>query len=157
MSGRSEEPAGFARSLRQDVVAGLLFIAFGVSGYFFSLSLSVGTPSDLGSAAVPRIVSVLLVLFGLGIAVGGIVRSRVPVSFASARPLVIVTACVVLFSLMLETLGLVAAIMSMVAVSGFAGERMRPLTIVVLGAALSFACVAIFIWGAQLPIRVWPV
>lgn len=157
----SDEPNPVAGSsgphVSQDIVAGSMFILFGVLGYLFSLQLSFGTAAELGSAFLPRLVSVLLVVLGVGIAIGGVVKSQAAIAFRSPRPLIIVTFCVVLFALMLETLGLVAAIMLMVALSGLAGEKRGVVTTLVLGVALSLTCVAIFIWGAQLPIRVWPV
>lgn len=150
-----EKPA--KKALRQDVLAGALFIAFGAFGYVFSLQLSLGTPSDFGSAFFPRVVSVLLILLGAGIAIGGLASSHAPIERASLKPLVLVTICVVLFAATLEYFGIVVAIMLMVAVAGFAAERMtHPLRTLLLGAGLSFVCVAIFIWGAKLPIRVWP-
>lgn len=143
--------------LRQDVLAGVLFIAFGAFGYLFSLSLNFGTPSDFGSAFFPRVISVLLILFGIGIAIRGLMSFRTLIESASLQPLIVVTACVVLFAATLEYLGMVVAIMLLVAVAGFAAERMtHPLRTLLLGAGLSFVCVAIFIWGAKLPIRVWP-
>jgi len=151
----SEKPSSLA--LKQDVLAGVLFIAFGAFGYIFSLSLNFGTPSDLGSAFFPRVISVLLILFGAGIAIRGLVSSRTFIQRASLQPLAVVTVCVVLFAATLEYFGMVIAIVLLVSVAGFAAERMtHPLRTLLLGAGLSFVCVAIFIWGAKLPIRVWP-
>ena len=141
----------------QDVVAGVLFLLIGFLGYYFSLSLNFGTAADCGSAFFPRIISVLLMLIGAGVTIIGLATKIVAVEFAAPRALLLVTICVVLFALTLERLGLVIALMLLVVVSSFAGEGMkRPVRLLLLGAGLSLACVAIFIWGAQLPIRVWP-
>ena len=143
--------------INQDVVAGALFILFGFLGYYFSLSLNFGTAADFGSAFFPRIISVLLTLLGAGILIRGLARASAGLEFTSPRPLLLVTVCVVLFAVTLERLGMVIALMLLVLVSSFAAEGLKqPVRLFLLGAGLSLACVAIFIWGAQLPIRVWP-
>jgi len=51
---------------------------------------------------------------------------------------------------------LVAATMLTVFLSTFAGDRPRIVQSLVVGVVLSFVCVAIFIWGAKLPLTAWP-
>lgn len=142
--------------IRADVPAGGLFITIGVFGLYFSRSMSLGTATAVGSGFMPLLVSSLLVLFGAVVLVQGVRQSGEVVSITSLRPLVLVTLCVVIFAVTVERLGLVLAVMLTVFVSAFAGERPRLLQSLVVGAALSVACVAIFIWGAKLPLNAWP-
>ncbi|MBK5958447.1 hypothetical protein CCR97_09530 [Rhodoplanes elegans] len=141
---------------RTDLPAGALFVTIGTLGLVFSRQMAVWRAGEIQSGFVPTLVSSLLILFGLIVLLQGLrQRGRLP-SIASLRPLVVVTACVVLFAFTVERLGLVFATMLTVFLSTFACDRPRVLQSLVVGTVLSFACVAIFIWGAKLPLNAWP-
>lgn len=143
--------------LRQkDVLAGALFLVLGAGGYFLTRNMDMGSAAMVGSGFMPRFVSVLLILFGAGILVGGIRSAHDPVEVGSLKPLVLVTVCIVVFAATLETLGLVPAVLLTVGLSGFAGSRPRWLALLTVGVVLAAACVLIFIWGAKLPIKAGP-
>lgn len=141
---------------RSDVPAGALFIILGGLGLLFSRSMTIGTMAEIHSGFVPTVVSSLLVLFGAIVLAQGLRQRGRMVAIASLRPLLVVTACVVVFALTVERFGLVAATMLTVFLSTFAGDRPRIVQSLVVGAVLSFVCVAIFIWGAKLPLTAWP-
>ncbi len=142
---------------KADLTAGVIFILFGVAGYAFTSDLGMGTAAMLGSGFMPRTVSVLLTLFGLAIALRSLKGDGEVIEVTSFRPLIVVTLCVVAFALTLERLGLVAATGITVALSAFAGAGARIIPLIILGVGLAAACVAIFIWGAKLPINAWPI
>jgi Tripartite tricarboxylate transporter TctB family len=143
--------------LRQkDVLAGALFLILGALGYFLTRNLDMGTAAMVGSGFMPRFVSVLLILFGAGILVAGLRSAHDPVEVGSPKPLLLVTACIVVFAATLETLGLVPAVLLTVGLSGFAGSRPRWVALLAVGVVLAVACVLIFIWGAKLPIKAGP-
>jgi hypothetical protein len=128
----------------------------GAGGYFLTRSLDMGTAAVIGSGFMPRFVSILLVLFGAGILVAGLRSARDPVEVGSLKPLVLVTACIVVFAATLESLGLVLAVLLTVGLSGFASTRPRWVALMAVGVALAATCVLIFIWGAKLPIKAGP-
>jgi hypothetical protein len=143
--------------LRQkDVLAGALFLILGALGYFLTRNLDMGTAAMVGSGFMPRFVSVLLILFGAGILVAGLRSAHDLVEVGSPKPLLLVTACIVVFAATLETLGLVPAVLLTVGLSGFAGSRPRWVALLAVGVVLAVACVLIFIWGAKLPIKAGP-
>ena len=143
------------RQIRSDVPAGILFMVFGAAGLFLSRKMDIGTAAAIGSGFVPMLACTLLVLFGLIVLLQGLRQRGETTSITSLWPLILVTICVLVFSFTLERFGLVLATMLTVFISTFAGEKPRIVQSLALGAVLSFVCVAIFIWGAKLPIQAW--
>ena len=141
----------------QDAAAGALFAAFGAAALFIARSWDSGTMGTMGSGFVPQLVAGLLFVLGVAIFVGAFFQPGPGIPLATVRPLAIVTAGVAAFAASLETLGLIAAILAVIALSAFAGGKARFPTFAALGVGLCLLCWGIFIWGLQLPIPLWPV
>jgi hypothetical protein len=89
---------------------------------------------------------------GIGIFVGCMVPSIVK----SWRPLFLISAAFALFGLMLEPLGLMAAIASAVILSAFGDETHTPKGVVGLVVFLCSLCWAVFIYELDIRVPVWP-
>ncbi|WP_374300614.1 tripartite tricarboxylate transporter TctB family protein [Paracoccus sp. (in: a-proteobacteria)] len=153
---QARNTAGRSVLKETNVLAGILFMALGGAAFLLTRHLSLGNALMIGSGFMPQAVSVLLVLFGAGIAIAGLRHPSDPVEIGSLRPLLTVTVCIAVFAFTLERLGLVAAILLVVALSPLAGSRPRPLRLAAVGVALAALCTAIFVWGAKLPIAAGP-
>lgn len=154
-------PAGGGRPGRlvrapQDLATGLLFVAIGAVGLGYSLQWPAGTPAMMDSGFFPQALSAFILLSGAVMLVKALLVPGISLPGVMLRPLVSVTLTVVGFALAIENVGLVLAILVIVAISSFAGAPLRPLAFVTLWAALSLMCVGIFVWGVELPLRVWP-
>jgi hypothetical protein len=68
-----------------------------------------------------------------------------------------VLAGTVLFGLLIVSFGLVSALAGLVLLSALGGPEFRIRDVLVLWVALSILSVAVFVYGLQLPFRVWPV
>lgn len=142
---------------RRDCVAGLFFIALGAGALAIGRDYRIGTLLSMGPGYFPRVVSVLLVVLGALVLLGGL-RSvgAVPMPRWHWRPLLLILAGVVLFGACLESLGLVAAT-TILTVSASLAERDRGRTeILLLVIALNALGWAIFIAGLGLSIPLWP-
>lgn len=139
-----------------NVLAGILFVAIGVTAFALTRHLSLGNMLMIGSGFMPQAVSALLALFGVGIAIGGLRHPSEEVAFGSLRPLLTVTLCIGVFALTLERFGLIVAVLLVVALSPLAGARPSPIRLAAVGIALAALCTGIFIWGAKLPISAGP-
>ena len=134
-----------------NVLAGILFMVLGGCAF-----LSLGNALMIGSGFMPQAVSVLLILFGAGITIGGLRHPSHHVEIGSLRPLLTVTLCIAVFAFTLERFGLIVAILLVVALSPLAGSKPRPLRLAAVGIALTALCTVIFVWGAKLPINAGP-
>jgi hypothetical protein len=154
---------GFARQLasRKDVLAGLMFIAVAVFGLIVSRNYPVGTALRMGTGYVPRLLCWILLGLGIVVLVQGLRAVELPrvrpAGTPSAwRPVLFVTASLVIFGLAIERLGLVLSILLLVAVGSVAGRDLRPLETAAAALVLVLLSWAIFIRGLGLTIPVWP-
>ena len=146
---------------RKDVLAGLMFIGVALLGLWLSRNYPIGTALRMGTGYVPRLLC--WILFGLGglVLVQGL-RSvqvaRVPSSEGPRawRPVIFVTASLVIFGLSIERLGLVVSILLLIGVGAVAARGLRPLETLAAALVLIVLSWGIFILGLGLTIPVWP-
>lgn len=135
----------------QDALAGLLFMGFGALGFAIALGYKFGTTIDMGPGYFPRILSLVLIGFGIVTFVRGL-RSCVAVDGGwSWLPLALLTASIVLFGFLIERLGLVPALAALFFVSARAGHEFKVLEVLVLTVVMSVFAAAVFVWGLKLP------
>jgi putative tricarboxylic transport membrane protein len=110
---------------------------------------------------VPRLLC--WVLFGLGavVLVQGLREAQDARALSSGdvsalRPLVFVTASLVIFGLSIERLGLVISILLLIGVGAVAARGLRPFETLLAALALILLSWGIFILGLGLTIPVWP-
>ena len=156
LKGRMAPPLLLHVIRQKDVVAGAIFVVFGVAGTLLTRDLTIGTAAVVGSGFMPRLISVLLIVFGTWVLINGLRSTDDPVQIGPFKPLLLVTSCVMVFAASLETFGLIVAILLTVGLSGFASRKPRWMTILVVGTTLAAVCVLVFIWGAKLPIKMGP-
>ena len=141
---------------KQDGLAGLMFIAFGVLGLWFGLGYGMGTAMRMGPGAVPILLSIGMVVVGALITLRGFTTGSEPVAAPRLRPLVAIMAALAAFMLLLETAGLPLAAFACVGIGAFAGGKVRIGETVILAIVLSAATTAIFVLGLGMPLKYWP-
>jgi putative tricarboxylic transport membrane protein len=155
-------PHPFWRMLaRRDVLAGLLFIGVALLGLWLSRDYPIGTALRMGTGYVPRLLCWLL--FGLGavVLVQGLreVQDARPLSssdISALRPVIFVTASLVIFGLSIERLGLIISILLLIGVGAVAARGLRPIEVFAAALVLIMLSWGIFILGLGLTIPVWP-
>lgn len=154
--------APFWRMLaRKDVLAGLLFIAVAVLGLWISRDYPIGTALRMGTGYVPRLLCWLLFGLGVIVLVQGLreaqdARALSSDDVSALRPLVFVTASLVIFGLSIERLGLVISILLLIGVGAVAARGLRPFETLLAALVLILLSWGIFILGLGLTIPVWP-
>jgi hypothetical protein len=135
----------------QDALAGLLFMGLGALGFAIALGYKFGTTIDMGPGYFPRILSLVLIGFGVVTFVRG-VRNVVRIEGGWAwLPLLLLSASLLLFGFLIERLGLVPALAALFFVSARAGHEFKALEVLVLTVAMSAFAAAVFVWGLKLP------
>lgn len=139
----------------QDALAGLIFIALGAIGFVIALRYSFGTAVEMGPGYFPRLLSIILIVFGAAIFVRGL-RSGVMVEGIWAwLPLFFITLSIVLFGAVIERFGLVPAVILLVAASAYAGHEFRLREVSVLAVIMAAFATAVFVWGLRLPYQLF--
>ena len=160
--GESNLPVSSWRVLaRKNVLAGLLFIAMAALGLWLSRDYPIGTALRMGTGYVPRLLCWLLLGLGAIVLVQGLREAqdaRPPSSadVSALRPVIFVTASLVIFGLSIERLGLVVSILLLIGVGAVAARGLRPLETLAAALVLIILSWGIFILGLGLTIPVWP-
>ena len=159
MSGTTVERTTLLR--RKDVLAGLLFVAVALIGLYVSRDYPIGTAVRMGTGYVPRLLCWLLLGLGAWVLVQGFLetqseRAASPSATAARRPLVFVTASLVIFGLSIERLGLVLSILLLIIVGAAGARGLRPFETGAAAVVLILLSWGIFIVGLGLAIPVWP-
>src|SRR5216684_3581716 len=147
---------------RKDVLAGLLFSAVALLGLFLSRDYPIGTALRMGTGYVPRLLCWVLFSLGILVLLQGLravdaERPRPSSPGASAwRPVIFVTASLIIFGLSIERLGLVVSILLLIGVGAVAARGLRPLETLAAALVLIILSWGIFILGLGLTIPVWP-
>lgn len=152
--------------MRKNVLAGLMFVTIAALGLWLSRHYPVGSALRMSTGYVPRLLCWLLMGLGVIVLVQGLCERPAPApehpvarsgaTMATFRPIVAVAAGLIAFALALETLGLVVAILLLVAIASQATRELKPWETLATAAGLSALSWAIFVFGIGLAIPVWP-
>ena len=143
-----------------DFAAGLLFLALAALGLLASADLPMGSATRMGAGYVPRLLSLLLAGFGLFVLVNAVRAGggdedrgigRIPL-----RPLLCVVLVPLLFSLLIDRLGLVATVALATLAASIASPESRRWESAALAGGLAVFCLALFVWGLAIPVSPWP-
>ena len=121
---------------------------------------AMGTPARMGPAFFPFWLGVILMALGLIIAIIGMrteggEEARFP--RFHWRPILFILGAVILFGVILKTVGMLVAGMLLVFVASMGNPhdfRVRPT--IFLGLGLVIFCALVFVWGLRLPIPLCP-
>ena len=144
---------------RQQHWAGLFFIGFGVLAIWAGRDLVIGTAADMGIGYAPRALAIGCVGVGVILLLQAFMSapesSGVRVSLAW-RALVLVTAMVIGFGLLLPRLGLPLTIALMIPAAVLSGESFRWPAMVAIAGGMALLCTLLFSTALKLQIPVWP-
>lgn len=144
---------------RQQHWAGLFFIAFGILAIWAGRDLVIGTAADMGIGYAPRGLAIGCVGVGVILLLQTLFSAPAEgeprVSFAW-RPLVLVTAMVLGFGVLLPRLGLPLTVALMIPPAALSGESFRWPTMIAIAAGMALLCTLLFSTALKLQIPVWP-
>jgi len=134
----------------RDLFAGLLFLAFGLAFLVLAQDYPLGSARRMGPAYFPVVLSLVLIGIGLATAVRGLLVAGPPIGDVAGKALLLVTASVVLFGLLVRGAGLGLAVAALVLAAAAASRHSRLLPTLLLGALLAAFCVLVFVKGLGL-------
>jgi putative tricarboxylic transport membrane protein len=135
----------------KDLLAGCLFLIFGVAFLLLAQNYQLGSARRMGPAYFPVALSLILILIGLATVARAFVIAGAPIRDFAARSLALVTASVVLFGLIVQGAGLAVATAALVLASAPASRSFRLVPTLLLALALALFCTLVFATGLGLP------
>ncbi len=144
---------------RQQHWAGLFFIAFGVLAIWAGRDLAIGSAADMGIGYAPRALAIGCVCVGVILLIQALFRAPADgdvLVTVAWRPLVLVTAMVLGFGVLLPRLGLPLTVALMIPPAALSGESFRWPTMFAIAGGMALLCTLLFSTALKLQIPVWP-
>ena len=138
----------------RDLLAGLLFLAFGLAFLLIAQNYPLGSARRMGPAYFPVVLSLVLIGIGLATTARACIVPGPPLNSMAGKALALATASIVLFGLLVQGAGLGIAVAVLVGVSAAASRSFRPLPTLLLALALAAFCILVFVKGLGLPFPV---
>jgi putative tricarboxylic transport membrane protein len=135
----------------KDLLAGFLFLAFGLGFLFLAHAYQLGSARRMGPAYFPVVLSLILIGIGLATIVRGCLTPGPRISAVAVKALALITVGIVLFGLLVQGGGFGLAVVALVGVSAVASRSFRPLPTLILALVLAAFCVLAFVNGLGLP------
>jgi hypothetical protein len=141
---------------RQDLWAGVFFVAVGVLAVLLARAYPIGTAMRMGPGYFPTVLGALVALLGIVIAIRGACLAGDELAPWGLRPLVLVLGGVLLFAALVRPLGLVVATLALVVTTSLGNREARLAEVAGLGLFLAALALGVFVYGLGLPFGVWP-
>lgn len=139
-----------------DLAFGVFLVALGALAYALASELTVGTAASMGPGYVPRGLALIIMVYGLVLGLRAAFTGHVPFPEVAWRPLILISASVTLFGVLLPVMGLAITSTVVVVAAGFAAYDVRLRENAILAVALAIFAVLLFVTALGLPIPVWP-
>ncbi len=139
-----------------DLAFAAFLVALGAFAFALASNLSVGTAAAMGPGYVPRGLAGIIMVYGVVLGLRAAFTGRQAFPGIAWRPLLLITAAVALFAILLPRAGLALTSLAVVICSGFAAYDVRLRENALLAVALAIFAVLLFVTVLGLPIPVWP-
>ncbi|MBL8515720.1 MAG: tripartite tricarboxylate transporter TctB family protein [Betaproteobacteria bacterium] len=140
----------------KDFWAGLIFIAIGAGAAIIARDYPMGTIARMGAGYFPFVLGTLLALVGVIITLMALGADGEPVGAFALRPLFVILGAVVVFGVIVKTLGMVISLALLVIGTAFGGHEFKLKEVLILAVVMAAFCTLVFIKGLGLPFPVWP-
>ncbi len=143
-----------ARYSLKNLLAGLIFVGFGLAFGYAASNYPIGTALRMGPGYFPIILAVIMVVLGTIIVVQSFREGTDEIALGAIpwRGLVLLIGALVFFGLTVRGLGLLPSLFVTVFLAGFASRSNGFLGALVLAAGLTALCMVIFVWALGLPL-----
>ena len=138
----------------KDVLAGLVFVAFGLAFAVTAYSYDLGTALRLGPGYFPLVLGGILFLLGVLLVVEGIVAGEGEALGAVPwRGIVLLTIAPLFFGFTVRGLGLAPSLFVTVLLAAFSSHRTGVMAALAMAAALTVFCVLVFVQALGMPVQ----
>lgn len=141
---------------KRNFLAGLVLVGFGLGTLLIARTYKMGTASRMGSGYFPAVLASILIVIGMIVACQAFKSGEMKLPKVAWRPLIMVSAAVALFGLIINGVGLLLATFAMVIVSRLARPGYPWIETVVLGVGLSVVCGVFFYYGLKIQMPLLP-
>lgn len=144
--------------LTKDLLSGVMFLVFGAGAAAIAHGYNFGTPARMGSGFFPVVIGVIIAIMGLALIVRSLLKpaSDETVGELHFRPLVFISAAIVIFGLLIEDAGLLASLAALIVVARLAGREGSALELALMVIILIAVAVGVFVYGLNIRLKLGP-
>lgn len=142
--GAGRFKVSFRLNNKADVEAGLFFTLFGGLTAGLSLQYQVGTIAAMGPGMFPLILGVILTILGLVILAKGVMAGGETTRSLPLRAVLLITLSLLVFAVLVLSLGLVAAVPAQVFIALWASDHFTLKRAIALSIGLLLFCYLVF-------------
>ena len=136
----------------KDFWLGAVYLLAGAAALYLGADYPLGRPGRMGPGYFPTVIASLLILFGVMSIIRSLLTTGEAIRIGAIKPLLLITGALVAFGLLLNTLGLVAALTVLILMSAAASEHFRLQWSAAAGlVALVAFCAAVFVKALGVP------
>lgn len=135
----------------KDFWAGILYLCFGISAFWLGQDYSIGLASRMGPGYFPRVLSVLMMFFGILSLGRSLYQNGPSIGRIAWKQALIILASTVAFGLLLQKAGLVIALLILIFGSASASKFRIDRKICLMSLIMIVSCALIFVKGLGLP------
>ena len=139
-----------------DLAFAVFLVALGALAFSLASQLTMGSAAAMGPGYVPRGLSVIIMIYGAVLGARALFSGQLPFPAIEMRPLLLLSAAVVLFAVLLPLVGLAVTSFVIVVCAGYAAYDVRLRENVIAALALAAFASVLFVSVLGLPIQVWP-
>jgi hypothetical protein len=139
----------------QDLGAGLVFMLIGLAGLYFGSELAFGSAARMGPGYFPTVLSILILAIGIVVGLRGLSVEGPPVERVQLRPISFVVAAILIFGVLIETVGLALTAVLLTLFAAFARPGVKLAETLLLGAGLAIFAVTVFVYLLGQPLPAW--
>jgi hypothetical protein len=137
----------------RDVLAGLVFMAFGLAFAVTAWSYDIGTALRMGPGYFPLVLGGILVLLGALTVLEGIVAGEgEAIGPVPWRGIVLLTAAVLFFGFTVQRLGLAPSLFVTVLLAAFSSHRTTIVSALAMAFGLTAFCILVFVEALGMPV-----
>lgn len=137
------------------LLTGLFFIAVAAFHFWQGSSLRLGTMNQMGAGMFPLMLEVALTFLGLVSIVTALRVQGEPLPVLTWREAGTIIGAVVVFGVLTPLFGVVVGLSAAIALAGSASEQATVKGVIGLVVVLLGFCLAVFVWGIGIPIRLF--
>ncbi|MEC7257701.1 MAG: tripartite tricarboxylate transporter TctB family protein [Pseudomonadota bacterium] len=140
----------------KEMLSGLLFVLIGGAFALGAADYDMGTARRMGPGYFPVVLGGILCLIGLALSAKAVVRQRPEaMSRIYLRPLLSLTASILAFAALIDNVGLIAACLACVLISGLASAQTRWRETILIALGMAAFSALVFQQFLGLPFRLW--
>ncbi len=139
-----------------DLAFAVFLVALGALAFSLASQLTMGSAAAMGPGYVPRGLSVIIMIYGVVLGARALFSGTLPFPSIELRPLLLLSAAVVLFAVLLPLVGLAVTSALVVLCAGYAAYDVGLRENAVAALALAAFASILFVSVLGLPIKVLP-